>query len=228
MDVSYLLDTNLPTDNQVETLEVHSYDNPGWHSDHSIGLALVCSQYRVKHLRFMSGGMRDYLPLLALQGKDKEYPFLNCLKSVYIQIPKANFPCESLYQHARIKLIHWDIVSGYDLTAAVAIAKTIFRKMSAHGWLDNLYSVREIKITYSRGGNEKDLPVFFGHSIEIIYFKKILARNRTAWSLCQNATLICLALGRIKKSKLPHLGRDAMSIIVKIVWSSRGTKVWAD
>lgn len=226
MFVSDLLQIEQSDVQKVESLEVHSYASPHWHDCHSVGLAVVCARFKVEHLRFVFGDS-DNLPLLALEAKGKEYPFLPFLKSVHIQVLNENFPCESLYRHARIKLIHWNIHGMVNSTRAVIAAEGFFRKISAHDRLDHVYSVREIKVTYSEDGQEKNILGFFKHSVERQYLSKILTRNQKAWKLCQDAIVVCIALGRKRISKLPHLGRDAMGIIVGMLWATRGTKSWS-
>jgi hypothetical protein len=227
MDISDLYQVDSTEIGRVELLQVRSWSKCKWRECHSIGLSHICARFGIEKLRFILGD-GTFLPLLEEEAKGKEYVSMPHLKSVYIQLTHVDgLPCSTLLKHARVRLIHWDVVEVSSLSVAVTAAASLFGEMSGLHKLDKNYSVREIKVTHTDGTRERDIFGFFKHSVETAYFTKILRRNQLAWKKCQDVVLACLTLGRTRKSKLfASLGRDMMRMIVNMVWETRGTKVW--
>jgi hypothetical protein len=223
-----------------------------WKDIHSIALAKICERLKVKKLIFGSRGLfLDELPVyfdrLAKHAggrktilssgleliEDVFYPFLPHLREIKIDFEDECPSFRDLLRNSCTKRLTIDTThQGNREESQILNEVDGFSQKLTKGTFDYNFHLRELYFDFAW---ERDVPFKlnrngiskFNCTEQALKVEEHLERNRVGWAKCEQAVILLLGLRRRRRgSAMSYLGQDVLSILVTMVWETRGTRVW--
>lgn len=212
---------------ESRVLEVCCWESHLWSVVHSIGLAHICRRLKIETLIFggrktTKGVPADFFSLLESHA-DASYPRLPDLKEIKIFFSEKYPLFMTLWRYSRASRIIFECESMNMVTFFPQERFGSFFGDVRNILIYNLY-LRELRFE------------LYGEPLPILkqsgYWSSIdrsLVRNQKIHEKCQAAVTTLLSLRRRKENGLFSLiGRDVASLLIQMVWDTRGTNVWID
>jgi hypothetical protein len=220
------LENGDPISDAIQTLLIHSWRSVRFY-ELSSGLANLCDRYKVRKLVYSNVELNSndvHLYLKRLKSHVvSDVPFLHHLREIEIAYDVGNIrPQQTIVSNSRVTSIKWTIDSLTDQGDKIIRVMNLFAN---RGYCDE-FRLREIHFSYNRiyeGLNvsiERDNNLLCEEKNDVLL---MLERNRNAFKKCQEATTTLLGLKRRREHRMY---RDVWSLVVAVVWSTRGTKIW--
>jgi len=232
IDLHTLLKKN-PDATKVGRLIVRNSLSPGRGSEHNRGLLHVCSRYNVRWITFMTTTIwveeRSFLGILAKEDRGPKC-FLPCLKRIDVECDADWNPVfYYLVRNSRVKMLCFYLIDHDNDRDAYRHAIRILDYLCCDGVLKQNYSITDISISWDEAGYTVDCldDLVVNRKAKELY--AIFRRNEDGLRKCEKAVTILLGLSKLRKSScflFSH--RDAMTIVISMVWETRDIKGWSD
>jgi hypothetical protein len=209
-----------------------------WELGHSIALLHICLRYKVKQLIF-TGDLFDmkWINIFMSYFVTDDLPFLSHLKSISFRRYGIHPALKHILNQTRITSIEWIFVDSSSSNLVKPHIKNILDaiNLNASNLFETNFNMRRLVFKSSDSGESyihepnskslmhKDLCNLTGDTID-----SWLKRNQMNFEKCQKAIATLLGLRKLRKSSCFLFSqRDAMSIVIDMVWDTRGTQVWS-
>jgi len=217
---------------EVETLTVTEWNSSRWQKSHSFALMKVCHDLQVKRLSFSLGpphitASDHFYSVLESYGSSRPIPNWLQLREIRIVLNTTVYP--PLWYHflrcSCVRKMSWQVIR-------VRHPRTVFDDILHSLALENNFHLQ--KLYFSTECQENMLfnqlsSLDFNLTKRGAEVANLLSRNCRAFEKCQKAIILLLGSSKLKSSRLfSSVGRDAMSIVIFMVWETRGTKVWTE
>lgn len=226
---SYALSLHLtfPCLFDVKELVVTEWPNKDWKEVHTRALLWICRELKVEKLTFTPRLGPLSLTKLA-QLAPPVFVFPSRLKYIDSTYREDGVPLiASLLPLVKIVRLNWSLEYLPLGVAASTICLSIVRRLNVGNVFETNYSVRDMTFMNERGLTGLDPDECRAQGI----CENWTYRNRRVFRRCKKTTLVLLGLSRRKAQLSVHslfclAGRDAMNIVISMVWETRDTKVW--
>lgn len=222
-----------PRIQNVETLDVTYWRSDKWVIEHSISLMLICVDLKINELNFQPdvpfthASDYFYTSLKSHTGRRVSPTMLPHLREMNIVASNTWTPViwSTILDRGRIWKLSWKITEDNH-------PNSTFDGILANVTLDNNFHLRELYFSTAyqepvllNQQSSRDFDLTEKGAIVANY----LARNCRAFEKCQKAISVLLGLSKLRKNKLFCLaGRNVTTIVISMVWETRGTKVWTE
>jgi hypothetical protein len=189
-----------------------------WTEAETIGLSIICSRFKVQHIRLLASYDTSNGNLLSYEGTGKEYARMPCLKSIFIEGFIIIWPIMfSMLSHSRVKKVVFELPARTEDPQFMVFQ--MLNNLRVDKCLDTNFSICDISINH----REKDYYIISPYGEDI---RNILMRNRRSIR-CQSVIITLLALRKRKDTTLnAKLTRDCMNIIAIEIWKTRRSYLW--
>jgi len=207
----------------VKELVITEWPNSNWTEVHTRALLLICQQCKVEKITFTPiWGPIDLAKLATLA--PPKFVFPSRVRYIDAAYKNEIVPLiTKLLPLVRVSNITWSFgFLPYDVTVGT-ICYDVMLALESENVFDTNYTIRDMAFRNGKGlaGLDDDQYRLQGIMSNWLY------RNRRIFRRCKKTTTVLLGLIRRKTPSLFSLaGRDAMSIVIAMVWETRDTKVW--
>jgi hypothetical protein len=204
-----------------------------WEGKHTRALKNVCQICQVKKIHFElvllsgNGEVARCLAMLEKHVVEHTDHFLRYLRTVEIDFTYNNRGLLwSFIDDSRVTSLKYNVVPGLpDQSVLARAVEHILLQFGGYTRENNLH-LREVIMecpdeVYSVS-HKKPIPSSEGKNRLL----DMLTRNGAIWQFYQSALITLIGLWKRRKTTLSILTRDAMGIILGMLWGSRSTKVW--
>jgi hypothetical protein len=228
--VNGLAHTGMEWLHKVKTLVIENWSSLDWGKEHTQGVIQICHRFDIEHVRFcISGNLPTNFMLerLEIEGKKEirtTCAFFQSLKTLAIEDNHRSLIYWHLLRNSRIKTLRFLLQKQENLEDAIAEAKSLLIHLDDCNIIGRFNSIRTFEIRWlDKNCEQIDLSTYIDDSQEEESLDLLLADNRDGWKRCLDATTVLLGL---KRRRAINVDRNVLSMVIGIVWETRGTKVW--
>ena len=225
---SLSLHLTIPSLFDVKELVVTECPHKDWQEVNTRALLEICRLHKVEKITLTAVWGPNDLKKLA-QLAPPSFVFLPRLRYIESKCrgEEVDFVV-MLLPWTRIKNITWSLdylpvgAGSYDFCHAIMIL------LNAENVFDTNYTVRDMTFRNEKGLIGLDEGTYHLQGV----VSNWLYRNRRIFRRCQKSITVLLGLMRRKRQQgtcvllFSLVGRDAMQIVINMVWETRDTKVW--
>lgn len=223
--------TNPECHGDVDTLVVdwlghNGVINDGWTFRHLIGLAKLLNKHRVKKLIFainLKPASKYHLDLLAGDNPENgKFVPIHYLRSVEIDTRHFSSFMTSFVEWSRASSVTYRI----DDTSLECQNQAAWLCGNYSALLRSNFSLRKMTFIQDISPNPQIVePSKQCYKRDVTAVQSALQRNLIAFEKCQKAIITLLSL---RRKKLLNLHRDTFSMVIDMVWSTKGRRVWTE
>jgi hypothetical protein len=215
--------TNPECHGDVDTLEVSWVKTDGWTFRHQIGLAKLLNKHRVKKLIFLPNIKpvgKYHLDLVAGDNQeDGKFVPIHYLRSVEIDTQQFCSFMTTFVEWSRASSVIYKIGEQFEHPQTQAA----WYCSDYPGHLKSNFSLRKMTFLY-KGKLTCPSKQIYRQDVQTV--QAALRRNLLAFQKCQKAVIILIGLKKPKT--VQSLDRDVFGMVIDMVWSNKGRRVWTE
>jgi len=228
MTTLFDLITNPECHGDVDTLEVSWVKTDGWTFRHQIGLAKLLNKHRVKKLIFLPNIKpveKYHLDLLAGDNQeDGKFVPIHYLRSIEIDTRQFRSFMTTFVEWSRASSVIYKMKDTYSECRRLAD----WYCSDYPGLLKSNFSLRKMIFVQVVGPTPYQIikPENKTYKTSVETIQAALHRNWKAFQKCQKAVIVLLGLK--KRKVVQSLDRDVFGMVIDMVWSNKGRRVWTE